>query len=179
MSQDRDPSAPPPSFRLPPLDEAQWAPEIADLANGFAGGLNVYRTMAHHPALLRAWSTLRDHVVNLTSLGPERSEVVILRSGVRLGSHYEWSQHILRARARGLPDARIAALRGPLEAMDRDDRILATAVDELFANAALSATTRDALAAEFGKEAVLDLMATVGFYSWPRPSSSKTPRSTN
>lgn len=151
--------------QLPPISDADWPPEIADLASGFAGRLNVYRTMAHNPALLRAWTDLREHVVNRTSLGPERSEAVILRTGVRLGSSYEWSQHIQRARERGLSDERIGALKGPLEAVDSRDQALAAAVDELFETSALAPSTCEALSKQLGKEAVLDLIATVGFYS--------------
>ena len=66
--------------RYPPLDNTHWPAEIADMQAGFAGRLNVYRVMAHHPALLRAWADLRDHVVVKTALGPELSEVVILRA---------------------------------------------------------------------------------------------------
>lgn len=165
MSRDQDEDENGVQCRLLPLSDADWPPEIADLIGGFAGRLNVYRTMANHPALLRAWTNLREHLVNKTSLGPERSEVVILRTGVRLGSSYEWFQHVQRARERGLSDARIAALKGPLEAMEPDDRVLATAVDELFEGSGLCPTTCDALTAQVGKEGVLDLMATVGFYS--------------
>ena len=57
-----------------PIGDQDWPRDITDMLSGFAGGLNVYRTMAHHPALLRAWSDLREHVVNQTSLGAERSE---------------------------------------------------------------------------------------------------------
>ena len=99
--------------RLRPLPHDQWSETIADMRSGFAGGLNVYRTMAHHPALLRAWSELRDHVVKHSALGDELLEVVILRIGHRLGSTYEWSQHIERARTAGLSDARIASIQGP------------------------------------------------------------------
>ena len=44
---------------LPPLTDAQWPSDLADLLKGFAGGLNVYRVMAHNPALLRAWEGLQ------------------------------------------------------------------------------------------------------------------------
>lgn len=73
-------------FTLDPVSAADWPESIEDMQQSFAGGLNVYRTMAHHPALLRAWANLRQHVVNDTSLGEPRSEVVILRTGVRLNS---------------------------------------------------------------------------------------------
>lgn len=151
--------------RFPPLADADWPDTVADMATGFAGTLDVYRTMAHHPALLRSWAPLRDHVVNRTALGPDASEFVILRSGHRLGSAYEWDQHILRARSRGLSDARIRSAAGPCAEMEPLDAILARAVDELFDDKALSDGTIDAVERFLGKEAVFDLIATVGFYS--------------
>ncbi|OYX43025.1 MAG: carboxymuconolactone decarboxylase [Rhodobacterales bacterium 32-67-9] len=150
---------------LRPLDDAEWPEALADMQTGFAGGLNVYRTMAHHPALLRAWAGLRDHVVVQTTLGRELSEVAILRTGVRLGSSYEWNQHVARARKCGLTDARIGTIRGAPEAMAPVDGVIARAVDELFDTSRLTPETAADLAGAVGKEGVLDLMATVGFYS--------------
>ncbi len=155
----------PNDFVLDPVSDADWPETIADMQPGFAGGLNVYRTMAHHPALLRAWSDLREHVVNNSTLGKQRSEIVILRTGLRLGSDYEWSQHVIRARSCGLADARISSVRGPVCDMSPDDAILAQAVDELFSDAKLSSATATKLTTLVGTEGVLDLMATVGFYS--------------
>ncbi|MFY0595642.1 MAG: carboxymuconolactone decarboxylase family protein [Cognatishimia sp.] len=148
-----------------PISDQIWPLEIADMLSGFAGGLNVYRTMAHHPALLKAWSDLRDHVVNQTTLGAERSEVVILRTGMRLGSSYEWHQHIVRGRKSGLSDARIARLSGPVNEIDGDDAHLAKAVDELFEKSRLSEATYASLKPMIGKLGILDLIATAGFYS--------------
>ncbi len=151
--------------RFAPLADADWPAALADLRDGFAGGLNVYRTMARHPALLRAWAALRDHIVNDNALGPANSEVVILRAALRLGSDYEWRQHILRARRRGLNDARIRSLQGNVAEMAAGDGLLAGAVDELFTARRLAADTAAAIADTFGEAALLDLLATVGFYS--------------
>jgi len=150
---------------LPPLGDADWPDAIADMKTGFAGGLNVYRVMAHHPDLLRAWAPLRDHVVNGTALGLQLSEVAILRTGHRLGSSYEWKQHIDRARKRGITDKRIASIAGPPEGMAPDDALVACGVDELLDRHRLSEATADALIARLGKTAMFDLIATVGFYS--------------
>lgn len=151
--------------QLSPLPVDAWPEALADLQDAFAGRLNVYRTMAHHPALVRAWSDLRQHVVLDTSLGRARSEVVILRTAMRLDSNYEWSHHILRARALGISDARIRALRGPLDRSEADDAILAKAVDEVLYQARLSPETLFDLTQLVGAKGVLDLFATVGFYS--------------
>lgn len=145
-----------------PLADTEWPAEIAELRAGFAGRLNVYRAMAHHPELLRAWAPLRQHVVLENALGPENLEVVILRAAHRLGSEYEWSQHVTRARALGMSDARIGAVRGMPEGRDG---LLARAVDALFRKRRLSVAQEAELAAAFGRRAVIDLIATVGFYS--------------
>ncbi len=147
---------------LAPLSDAAWPPEIDDLREGFAGQLNVYRTMAHHPALLRAWAPLRQHIVRENALGPEQLEIVILRAAFRIGSDYEWNQHVYRARAIGIADARILALRGNPEG---EDALLVQAVDSLFAEQRLPPAMEAALAARHGRRAVFDLLATIGFYT--------------
>ncbi|MCC5992343.1 MAG: carboxymuconolactone decarboxylase family protein [Rhodobacteraceae bacterium] len=147
-----------------PLSDADWPREIADMRDGFAGQLNVYRVMAHHPALLRAWADLRRHIVTRTALGPERAEVAILRLAHRLGSSYEWNQHVIRGLDVGLTRPRIAALAGPVAGMQPDDALLAQAVDALFDHAELSPGQLAALEDQLGREAVLDLLATAGMY---------------
>lgn len=76
---------------LAPIPDRDWPSEITDLRDGLAGLLNVYRVMARHPALLRAWQDYRDHVVVRSTLGRQRREVVILRTGHRLHAEYEWA----------------------------------------------------------------------------------------
>lgn len=146
----------------PPISDADWPEAIAEMKTGFAGALNVYRTMAHHPALLKAWAPLRQHVVKDSALGPVRSEVVILRAAHRMGSPYEWAHHVSRARVLGMSDERIAAIRG---APEGEDGLIARAVDALFDDRRLSLALEAELAAALGREAVFDLIATVGFYS--------------
>jgi len=153
------------SFVFPPLADHEWPENIRDMLTGFAGRMNVYRVMAHHPELLRAWGPLRAHVVLENALGRERAEVVILRAALRLGSAYEWAHHVVRARSCGLDEGRIVSLRGSVQDMASEDALLAEAVDELLANARLTRETAGKLLGLVGKQGVLDLMATLGFYS--------------
>lgn len=151
--------------KFPPVQNADWPAAAAHLMDGFAGRLNVYRTMAHHPELLTAWAPLRQHVVLDNVLGAQLSEVVILRTGVRLGSPYEWGHHVSRARACGMEDARIASIKGAPAGMAPTDALLARAVDELFDDKRMSDASQSAIAAELGRKAIFDVIATVGFYS--------------
>lgn len=153
----------PQDFR--PLDDAHWPAEAAELKDGFAGQMNVYRSMAHHPQLLNAWAPLRAHIVTRPALTPEQSEIVILRCGHRLGSEYEWAHHVHRARKIGMDDARIARIAGRPEDLGAGDALLMRAVDELFDDRRLSPATQDELCHSIGPTGVLDLIATVGFYT--------------
>jgi len=146
---------------LPPLDDNAWPEAVADLRDGFSGQLNVCRTMARRPDLLRAWAPLHQHVVKVSALGPERSEVVILLVAYRFGSRYEWNHHVDRARKLGFSRERIAALRAM---PDGEDGLIARAVDMLIDDHRLPAETETALTEALGRRAVFDLMATVGFY---------------
>ena len=148
-----------------PLEDEDWPESIGHLRDTVAGRLNVYRTMAHHPALMAAWEPLRNHVVKHTALGKTFSEIVILRAGFRFGSAYEWAHHVSRGRACGLSDERIASMAGPLEDMVEDDRILASAVDMLVADQTLSPLAQKQLLNLVGPEGIFDLIATVGFYT--------------
>ncbi len=145
----------------PPIRDAEWPESISEMRSGFAGQLNVYRTMAHHPALLQSWAPLRQHLVKDSALGPVRSEVVILRTGHRLGSHYEWAHHVSRARTLGFTDERISAIAAMPEG---EDGLLVKAVDALFDLHRIPAELEAELAAVIGRQAVFDLIATVGFY---------------
>lgn len=145
-----------------PIKDIDWPNDITDMRGGFAGALNVYRTMAHHPDLLRAWAPLRQHLVKDSALGDENSEVVILRTGVRIGSAYEWAHHVSRARKLGFSNARIRAIRTMPEG---DDGILVRAVDAMFDHQKLPADLQEELTKTFGKTAMFDLIATVGFYT--------------
>ncbi len=147
-----------------PISDADWPEEIADMCTGFAGQLNVYRLMAHHPALLRAWTGLREHIVRDTALGKVRAEMVILRLAHRLDCAYEWNQHLLRGLKVGLSRAQIASMRGPLSGMGAEEALMAEAVDALVDDAQLSAPLMARLEALLGRHGVLDLMATAGMY---------------
>ena len=90
---------------------------------------------------------------------------MILRLAHRLSADYEWDQHIVRGRARGLDDRRIRALGRAPEDMDPDDALLARAVDALVDGARLPPDLLGPLGARLGKSGVLDLMAMVGLYT--------------
>lgn len=151
-----------------PIGDADWPEAVADMREGFAGKLNVYRVMAHNPALLRAWATLRQHVVIDSALTEQQKEMVILRTGHRWRSRYEWAHHVYRGSKVGLSDFRIA--RAAMEpddwgAIDDEDVALLRATDALLVDGRLSAALQTRLGQFLSDAAIIDIMATIGMYT--------------
>ena len=64
-------------------------------------------TLAHHPALARAFHTFNGHVLFATSLSVRQRELVVLRVAAVRRSTYEWAQHVVIDRDAGLTDDEI------------------------------------------------------------------------
>lgn len=151
-----------------PLSDGDWPPAIADMLGGFAGKLNVYRVMAHNPALLRAWAPLRQHVVIDSALTEQQKEIVILRTGHRWESPYEWAHHIFRGGKVGLSNermARAAAAPSDWGTADDEDIALLRATDALLDTGRLPPDLRARLKLFLSDAAIVDIMATIGMYT--------------
>lgn len=82
------------------------------LSQGPMGNLNIFKTMAHSPKIMRDWlrmatPLLRDGLL----LAPRLREIAILRVAQNSRSEYEFGQHIPIARAIGLSEEEIGALK--------------------------------------------------------------------
>ncbi len=158
-----------PDARMQPLPEAEWDDEVRNaLARGMIGGrvLNIFATLARHPKLLKRWLVFGSHVLAKSTLSAREREILILRTGWRCGSVYEWGQHVKIGRDVGLTDAEIARL-GVVPASpewSEGDALLVRAADDLFEQRGLSHTTYNALVARYSEQQVLDLLFAVGQY---------------
>ena len=68
--------------RLSPLEAEQLDAETRDLL-GPGARLNIFRTVAHHPKLLKRWLVFGNHVLAKSTLPARERELVILRTGCR------------------------------------------------------------------------------------------------
>ena len=66
--------------RLAPLSDEELPAEIRER---FGDGpiLNIFRTLAHHPSLMKHWLVFGNHVLSKSSLPPRDREIAILRVG--------------------------------------------------------------------------------------------------
>jgi alkylhydroperoxidase family enzyme len=156
--------------RLAPVTDP--SPEVEELyAKGgirSAQGeiLNIFGTLAHHPALMRRWLVFATHVLSKSTLTPRDRELLILRTGVRCNSQYEFSQHAIIARRSDITDAEIEATKRDIgdHPWSEHDAALLRAADELHDDARLSDATWSTLRAAYSNEQLLDTIFAVGNY---------------
>jgi len=155
----------PPVPRIPPLPEEEWPEEVAAILDA-TGPLNLFTTMAHHPKLMKRWLVFGAHVLSKSTLAPRERELVVLRTGWRCGSEYEFGQHTLIGATVGITDDEIARLTDEgTDGWSDDDAVLLRAVDELVADHVLSDATWGALRSRWDTQQVMDLVFTVGQYT--------------
>lgn len=129
------------------------------------GQLNIFRTLAKHPKMFEAFGRLGGFLLSGKGFPPRERELVILRTGWRSGSVYEWGQHVVMGRGEGVTDEEIARLRTPgLAGWPDADRPLIAFADELCQTNGVTDATWDALAARFDEQQLIELTMLVGFY---------------
>lgn len=144
-----------------------WDKTLSPVIDDMRGQpLNVHKLLANHPDLLKAWWSLRMHVVAGGTLEQREAELVILRTAVHTAQWYEWASHVVRGQAAGLSLQEIERIAdGPdAEGWSTQDAILLAAVDELDAARALSDRTQAALSQYFSAQQVLDVIAIYSTY---------------
>jgi 4-carboxymuconolactone decarboxylase len=152
--------------RVEPLAAEEMDPETrARFGDGPL--LNIFRTLAHHPKLLKRWLVFGNHVLAKSTLPPREREIVILRVGWRCRSEYEFGQHTVIARGSGLSDDEIERVTRGADApgWSELDRLLLRATDELLEDAFLSDATWQALSAHYSTQQLIDLVFLVGQYN--------------
>jgi alkylhydroperoxidase family enzyme len=167
--------------RVAPIPFREWPPEMRSALaalesrkprhpkpamDGISRAGNVSGTLAHHPALARAFFALQGHLLTGTTLTLRHREMLILRVMVVRKSPYEFSQHQLIAPATGLDAEQIARVAfGPDAPFWSDvDAALLRAVDELIIEGAMSEDTWNTLAIELDTQQIFDVMFTVSGY---------------
>jgi 4-carboxymuconolactone decarboxylase len=157
--------------RVAPLSDDLIDPETRQRVSqgpvGQGSILNIFRTLANHPGLMKRWLVFGNHVLGKSTLPARERELVILRIGWLCRAGYEWGQHVGIARAAGLTDAEIARIPSGAAANGWSalDRALLRATDELHGDAFISDGTWAELASSLSTQQLMDLVFTVGQYN--------------
>lgn len=156
--------------RVTPLARAEWDAEATEILEATQMGgrvLNIFRTLARHPKLLKRWLVFGNHVLLKSTLSARDRELLILRTGWNCGAEYEWGQHVVIGKQVGLTDDEIDRLtRGPdAPGWAASDADLLRAADELHRDSRIGDVTWAALAARYSTQQLLDAVFTVGQYT--------------
>jgi alkylhydroperoxidase family enzyme len=155
--------------RLGPVDDP--SPEQAALLEpfrAFSGGppFNIFRTLVRNPRLFKRSMALGTALLLQGELPGRIREIAILRVAWHTGSVYEWGQHVRIGTDAGLDEDEIAALAtDAAESTWSDaDRLTITVTDQLCADDDLTDATWAAALAEWGDQALIELILLVGNY---------------
>jgi len=130
--------------------------------------LNVFRTMAAAPKAARGFLAWGRYVLSKKNdLSPRDREIVILRTGWRCRSGYEWTQHKRIGLRSGLTESEIERLKQPASAAGwtEAERALIQAADELHDDQFISEETWALLSRHFTEKQRMDVVFTVGQYT--------------
>lgn len=126
--------------------------------------LLLFRTLAHHPRLLKRFNAMGGLFMT-GELDPRERELVILRVAARTGSEYEYAQHVLIGRKTGLSDEEISAVARPgLDGWPEEDRLLLRLADELLDHDVASDEVYRLLEERYTTQQLLELLLLPGFY---------------
>jgi uncharacterized peroxidase-related enzyme len=105
--------------RIPLLERDQVAPEVANVYDALlkTRGVvpNMFKTLAHTPALALATAGYLKALLSDGALPGSYKELIATRLSMLLGSEYAVKAHALSAKQKGATEAQIAAVRGDFE----------------------------------------------------------------
>ncbi|WP_067470600.1 carboxymuconolactone decarboxylase family protein [Nocardia amamiensis] len=151
-------------MRVPLTVEADWDERTRTTLDRL-GRQNIFTTLAHHPDLLHRWLVFGRHVLAGSTLPARERELVILRTGWRCGSEYEFAQHRKLGEEAGLTRPEIDKVASEATDWPERDLVLLRATDQLVATHTVDDSLWAALGRDWTLQQVLDIVFAVGQYT--------------
>lgn len=158
----------PSDFRIQPVTEPDEELQELLAATLIRDGkpLNIFGVLSHHPDLMKRFNRFAGWLLNRGVVAPRDKEIVILRVGSNARCEYEFGQHTMIGKDRGLTDAEIYGLTRPTSEHgwnDADADLIALA-DEICADDCVSDETWTRLERRWGSDALIELVMIAGMY---------------
>ena len=127
----------------------------------------LYQILLNSAPLADGWRGLLTAIRNRSSLPPALREMVILRVAVLNRASYEFDAHVPHARAAGVSDAQLDALRAGAFAagFSARERAALSLTDTMTREVQVSDSVFEPLREHFDARAVVELVATVAAYN--------------
>ncbi|MER5407214.1 ferredoxin [Streptomyces sp. NPDC002769] len=154
--------------RIPPLPPSEWPASLrsllADSQKDGAGRVNLFGTLAHHPALAHALLSLARVLTHEGTLGDRRRELIVLRTAHRLGATFVHERHRTPATEAGLTPEEILATAAAPDAhpWTDEERTLLETCDLLTDNSTVPDELWRRLARFLSPEQLIELLVLAG-----------------
>jgi alkylhydroperoxidase family enzyme len=127
--------------------------------------LNIFLTLAKNPPLFEAFTRLGSHLLFKGQVPAREREIVILRTGWRCQSEYEFGQHTVIGKQAGLTDDEVPRLaREGVDGWNDSDAGLVRLADELCADNVVTDDTWKMLSTTWSEAQLLELLMLAGYY---------------
>lgn len=159
-----------PSVRVP-LVEPGTRPELGDIEARILqerGRISLlYQVLLNSAPIAQGWEAMLTAVRNRTSVPADLRELIILRVAVLNRARFEFDAHIPHAKAAGVSDEKMAALRHsplPADFTEAERRVLAL-TDHMTRDIEVPAALMEDIARHHTPTEVVELVATVAAYN--------------
>jgi len=168
--------------RLSPVDCSRLSPEQKELYDSIASGPRAkarkslvdehgnltgpFNAFLHNPALGRHWSAIGETLRFKSKLDRRLFELAILIVAVHWRSGHEWAAHAPLARAQGISEEVLTALKEGIRPFfaREDEEIVYTFVHELVIERHVGDTAYAEAVALIGEEQMVELVNACGYY---------------
>ncbi len=131
------------------------------------GETSLFQVCLHHPPIAQLVAGVVEKIVYGSALDPRLRELAILRTGWRMKSVYEFTNHaIIAVDMFGASEDDVRGVRNWREhpGFGEDERLVLAAVDEAIDDDVIAEKTVAACQARFGDQALLELVLIPGLY---------------
>ena len=157
---------PDPTEHLTGDDRAGYERMLANRRSHGVGLYGPYTVLLHNVPLAERIEHLGSYYKFESSLPRDVYQLVVLAFAGRVGSEFEWRDHVEHARAAGVPDDVIDAMRrGDRTGLPERQATVLACVDAALAYEDLDADVQQRAVELLGTAGLLEVVTLVGFYS--------------
>ncbi|MBX7197877.1 MAG: carboxymuconolactone decarboxylase family protein [Rhodospirillaceae bacterium] len=157
------------STRVSPAPPAQDAEgqALEERIRAARGEINpLYAALLNSPAVAHGWEQMLTAIRQKTALPAHLRELVILRIAILNQAAYEFASHLPYAKAAGVSESKLAAVRaGDLAVFDQQERLVLEYAEAMTRDIQVSDALFARVAAAFGPKDRVELTATVAAYN--------------
>lgn len=128
--------------------------------------INLYKSLAHNPRVLRNHLQLGNTLLSKTKLSPKLREMVILRIAKLTGSEYEWAQHYPVALETGVSEAQTSEISSWQDStlFNDEERAVLRYTDEVSQQVKVADDTFTILKQYLDEQCILELTVAIGYW---------------